>query len=145
MTKVKSCHLLGMLVKVIDPCKDKGKRPPLKSILALMVIGLMCGHKGWTSIATWARSQPTLAKVLDFTRKRTPAASTTYNLLKRLDVVNVEKILTKWVNTVLESRPNLTGGFDAVAIDGKTMRASKKSGATTSHGLRRRNNQSPLR
>ena len=98
MTKVKSCHLLDMLAKLKDPRKDKGKRHPLKSILALMVIGLMCGHKGWTSIATWARSQPTLAKVLGFTHKRTPAASTIHNLLKRLDVVDVEKILTKWVN-----------------------------------------------
>ncbi len=135
MTKVKSCHLLDMLAQVIDPRKDKGKRHPLKSILALMVIGLMCGHKGWPSIATWARSQSALAKGLGFTHKRTPAASTIHNLLKRLDVIDVEKILTKWVNTVLESRPELTERFDAVAIDGKTMRASQKSGATTSHGL----------
>ncbi len=113
MTKVKSCHLLDMLAKVTDPRKDKGKQHPLKSILTLMVIGLMCGHKGWTSIATWARSQPALAKELGFTHKRTPAASTIHNLLKRLDVVNVEKILTKWVNTMLESRPDLTERFDA--------------------------------
>ena len=124
-----------MLSELKDPRKDKGKRHPLESILALIIIGLMCGHKGYTSIATWARSQPALAKMLGFTHKLTPAASTIHNLLKRLDVVDVEKILTKWVNTVLESRPDLTGSFDAVAIDGKTMRASKKSGATTSHLL----------
>ena len=47
----------------------------------------------------------------------------------------LEETLTKWVNAVLESRPDLTGCFDAVAIDGKTMCASQKSGATTSHGL----------
>ena len=28
-----------------DPRNAKGKRHPLKSILALVVIGLMCGHK----------------------------------------------------------------------------------------------------
>ena len=38
-------------------------------------------------------------------------------------------------NSVLGSRPDLTGYFDAVAIDAKTMRASQKSGATTSHLL----------
>ncbi len=60
-----------MLAEVPDPCNKKGKRHSLKSILALVVIGLMCGHKGWTSIATWARSQPTLAKICARVRKHT--------------------------------------------------------------------------
>ena len=124
-----------MLSKIKDPRKDKGKRHPLDAILALMVVGMMCGHRGYNPTAIWARSQPDLAKALGFTHKQTPAGSTIHNLLKRLDVVEVEKILTEWVTTVLESRPDLTGGFDAVAIDGKTMRASKKSGAITSHLL----------
>lgn len=135
MTKRKPCHLLDMLAKLEDPRKDKGKRHPLKSILALIVIGLMCGHKGYTSIATWARSQPALAKALGFTKKLTPCASTIHNLLKKLDVEALEKNLTQWVNTVIEGRPDLTGCFDAVAIDGKTMRASQKSGALTRHLL----------
>ena len=109
MTRRKSCHLIDMLAKLSDPRKNKGKRHPLTSILALVVIGLMCGHKGWTSIATWARSQPALAKALGFTKKITPCASTIHDLLKKLDVEALEETLTKWVNTVLESRPDLTG------------------------------------
>ena len=45
MTRKPSCHLIDMLAKVPDPRNNKGKRHPLKSILALLVIGLMCGHK----------------------------------------------------------------------------------------------------
>ena len=56
MTRKSSCHGLDMLAEVPDPRNNKGKRHPLVSILALVVIGLMCGHNGWTSIATWARS-----------------------------------------------------------------------------------------
>ena len=82
MTRKESCHLIDMLAKLEDPRKDKGKRHPLKSILALIVIGLMCGRKGYTSIATWTRSQPALAKALGFTHKKIPCASTIYNLLK---------------------------------------------------------------
>ena len=126
---------MNMLAEVKDPRNKKGKRHPLKSILALIVIGLMCGHKGYTSIATWARHQPALTKALGFTHKKTPCPATLHNLLKRLNVVAVEKILTQWVNTVIQSRPDLSGCLDAVAIDGPTMRASQKSGATTSHGL----------
>ena len=85
-----------MLAEVPDPRNNKGKRHPLVSILVLMVIGLMCGHNGWTSIATWARSQPALAKALGWTHKKTPCSATIHNLLRRLDVVALEEILTKW-------------------------------------------------
>ncbi len=131
MTRRESCHLLDMLAKLRDPHKEKGKRHPLKSILALLVIGLMCGHKGWTSIATWARSQPALG----FTHKKTPSASTIHNLLKKLDAEALGETLTHWVKTVIKSRADLTRCLDAVAIDGKTMRASQRSGAITSHLL----------
>ena len=80
MTRKLSCHLLDMLAEVTNPRNEKGKRYPLVSILALIVIGLMCGHKGWTSIATWARSQPALAKALGWTKKKTPCAATIHNL-----------------------------------------------------------------
>ena len=53
MTRRISCQLMNMLAKLEDPRKNIGRRHPLKSILALIVIGLMCGHKGYTSIATW--------------------------------------------------------------------------------------------
>ncbi len=121
-----------MLAEVPDPRNNKGKQHPLNSILALIVIGFMCGHKGYTSIATWARSQPALAKALGWTRRKTPCAATLHNLLKKLDTTAVEKTLTEWVNRVVQSRPDLAGCLDAVAIDGKTMRASKKCGAATS-------------
>jgi len=71
-----------MLAKLEDPRNEKGKRHPLVSILALIVIGLMCGHKGYTSIATWARSQSALTKALGFTHKKTPCVATIHNLLK---------------------------------------------------------------
>ncbi len=135
MTRKKSCHLVNMLAELTDPRKEKGKRHPLKAILALLVVGLMCGHKGYTSIATWARSQPALTKALGFTHHKTPCAATIHNLLKKLDVEALENILSKWVNAALAECPDLRGCSDAVAIDGKTLRASKKSGAMISHLL----------
>ena len=94
MTRISSCHLKDMLAEVSEPRKSKGKRHPLSSILALIVTGLMCGHKGYTSIATWVRSQPSLAKALGWTHKKTPCAATRHNLLKILDADAVEKTLS---------------------------------------------------
>ena len=80
MTRKSSCHLLDMLAEVPDPRNNKGKRHPLVSILALVVIGLMCGHNGYTSIATWARS-PALAKALQGLFRNDTQSGVCYNKL----------------------------------------------------------------
>ena len=123
MTRNPSCHLLDILAEVPDPRHKKGRRkPPLVAILALLVIGLMSNHKGYTSIAIWARNQPELAKALGFRSPKTPCAATIHNLLKRLDVVGLEDALTKWVFSKLEDLQVLkTKGLKGVAIDGKKL------------------------
>ena len=126
MTRSLSCHGLDILAEVPDPRHKKGKRHPLVSILALIVIGLMSNHKGYTSIATWARNQPELAKALGFRSPKTPCAATIHNLLKRLDVVSLEASLTKWVFSKLENFQVLkTKSLEGVAIDGKELCGSK--------------------
>ena len=126
MTRTPSCHLLDILAEVPDPRNEKGKRYPLVPILVLIVIGLMSNHKGYTSIATWARSQPELAKALGFKPRKTPCAATLHNLLKRLDVVSLETSLTKWAFSKLEDFQVLkTQQLEGVAIDGKELCGSK--------------------
>ena len=51
MTRTSSCHLLDMLAEVPDPRKKKGCRHPLVSMLALTVVGLLCGQRSYTQIA----------------------------------------------------------------------------------------------
>ena len=126
MTENLSCHLLDILAEVPDPHHKKGKRHPLNSILALIVIGLLVNHKGYTSIATWVRNQPELTTALGFTSPKTPCAATIHNLLKRLDVVRLEATLTKWVFAALERyQASETQDLQGVAIDGKELCGSK--------------------
>ncbi len=126
MTRSSSCHLLDILAEVSDPRHKKRKRHPLTSILALIVIGLLANHKGYTSIATWARNQPELTKALGFTSPKTPCAATIHNLLKRLDVVRLEAALTKWVFSEFERyQVSETQDLEGVAIDGKELCGSK--------------------
>ena len=116
-----------------DPRNEKGKRHPLNSILGLNIIGFMTGHKGWTSTAKMARSQPDLVQAFGWTHKTSPCSATIHNVLKILDADAVEKTFTNWVEDVCKCQSDLAGSLDAVAIDGKTMRASKKCGAAISH------------
>jgi predicted transposase YbfD/YdcC len=126
MTRTSSCHLLDILAEVPDPRHKKGKRYPLVSLLALIITGLMSNHKGYTSIATWARGQPELRKALGFRSQASPCATTLHNLLKRLDVASLEACLTKWVFSKLEELQVLkTQDLHGVAIDGKELRGSK--------------------
>ncbi|RKU09791.1 hypothetical protein C6503_01000, partial [Candidatus Poribacteria bacterium] len=96
------------------------------AILALLVIGLMSNHKGYTSIAIWARNQPELTKALGFRSPKTPCAATIHNLLKRLDIVGLEAALTKWAFSKLEDFQVLkTKDLKGVAIDGKELCGSE--------------------
>ena len=122
MTRNHSCHLLDMLAEVPDPRKKKGLRHPLQAMLGALVVGLLCGHKGYTCIATWKPPrQPTLAKALGFKRRKTPSGSTFHNLLKALDVNKLEQTLTKWVMATYQRCPFLESRLTAVAIDGKSL------------------------
>ena len=102
MTRKPSRHLLDMLAKVPDPRKEKGKRHPLKAILALAVIAMMSGYCSYAAIAEYGRMYKMLRKALGFTHKKTPCAATLYNLFHRLDVNALEATLTQWVVAALE-------------------------------------------
>ena len=94
MPEKDSRHLLDRLAEIHDPRNDKGKRHPLNSILGLNIVDFMTGHKGWTSTAKWARSQPDLVQALGWTHEKFPGPATIYNVLKELDADVVEKTFT---------------------------------------------------
>jgi len=135
MTRTSSCHLLDMLATLPDPRKEKGKRHPLRAILGLIVVGLMCGQGSYTAIATWARRHPSLTKALGFTHPLSPCAATFHNLLKCLDPLRLEQILTQWVSRVFQATPALKNQLTAVAIDGKSLRGSGSRESRQTHLL----------
>ena len=135
MTRTSSRHLLDMLATLPDPRKEKGKRHPLRSILGLIVVGLMSHQGSYTAIAAWARRHPVLTKALGFRHPTSPCAATFHNLLKHLDPVRLEQILTQWVAGVLRATPALKCSVTAVAIDGKSLRGSSTRERRQTHLL----------
>ncbi len=114
--------LLSILSQIVDPRKAKGKRHPLVSILALIIIGFLCGHTGYTSIATWARNEPELAEALGFRCGKTPCPATIHNLFKHLDIESLETALTEWVSLQLAALEGTDpSGLKGIAIDGKEL------------------------
>ena len=135
MTRPESYHLLDILAEVADPRKKKGCRYSLKSMLGLIGVGVLCGHKGYTPIATWARTQPALTNALGFKDRKTPCAAAFHNLLKKLDTVKLEQALTKWATAVYQSHSVLANTFTAVAIDGKSLCGSSTEEKRRTHLL----------
>ena len=135
MTRTSSCHLLTMLAEVPDPRNKKGRRHPLAAMLAVTVVGLLCGQRSYTQIAKWARLHPDLRDALGFTAKQTPAAATFHYLYRRLDITAVEKTLTKWTTQTLARLNISTDVLKGLAIDGKTLGNSHTKDTRRTHLL----------
>ncbi len=112
--------LLEELATVPDPRARRGQRHPLTAILALTVVATLAGMKSLEAIAQFGRDHGTaLAHALGFTRRQTPNKSCLSKLFRRLDVLALEEALGRWIAGRLRH-----GGWDAIALDGKTARGS---------------------
>jgi hypothetical protein len=126
--------LIEALAQVEDPRKARGKRHPLTAILALAVAATLCGAQGYGAIAEWGRDHGAeLARALGFTREKTPCAGALHYLFRRLDRQALERVLATWAEAVLATLPPPPRSLEALAIDGKTLRGSKKQGALDVH------------
>ena len=105
-------------------------------MLALTVVGLLCGQRSYTQIAKWARIHLDLRNALGFTAKQTPAAATFHYLYQRLDIDTVEKTLTQWTTQTLASSDLSTADLKGLAIDGdQTLGNSHPADARRTHLL----------
>jgi predicted transposase YbfD/YdcC len=131
------CHpLLATLHEIPDPRQTRGRRHPLVAMLALMCVAMLCGYRSYSAIADWGRCYgQKLARALGFTRDKTPCAATLHRVLRQLDGPLVESALGAWAESVLTALPPAPGEPEALAIDGKTLRGSRKQGAPATHLL----------
>jgi predicted transposase YbfD/YdcC len=127
--------LIEVLAEIPDFRRNHGKRHPLAAILALACSAMLCGYRSYTAIAEWGRHYgDPLVHALGFTH-RSPCAATLHTVLRRMDREILDVKLGAWAETDLREAPGSEEGEDAMAIDGKTLRGSKKQGAPGAHLL----------
>jgi predicted transposase YbfD/YdcC len=127
--------LVDVLAQIHDPRQSSGKRYSLAAILSLAIAAMLCGYKSYSAIAEWGRHYgQKLAAALGFKAGKTPCAATFYNVLSRLDQREVEQKLGTWATGLL-NHSSVEPACEAIAIDGKTLRGSKKQGAPAAHLL----------
>jgi predicted transposase YbfD/YdcC len=120
-----------------DPRQARGKRHPLGALVALAVAATLCGYRSYSAMAEWGRTYgAAICAALGFTRAQPPCAATFYHLFRRLDRAALEACLGRWVQQVLAALPPLDPPVvPGLALDGKTLRGSRKQGAPLTHLL----------
>lgn len=127
--------LYAELQHVPDPRAASGKRHPLAAMLALACVALLCGYRSPYAIAEWVNNYGrAYLRRFGFTRDRPPGQATWYRVLGMIDREELEARLANWAYQVLRTLRNEVA-LQGVGIDGKTLRGSKKQGATDTHLL----------
>jgi predicted transposase YbfD/YdcC len=128
--------LIEVFADMPDFRKSRGTRHPLSAILALSCCAILCGYRSYSAIAEWGRNYGVhIAQALGF-RHNTPCAATLHTIFRHVDRDDVETKLGAWAQSVAAwTAPDPTADEAAVALDGKTLRGSKKQGAPGTHLL----------
>ncbi len=129
--------LLECIALIPDPRHARGVRHPLVALLALACAATLCGYRSYSAMAEWGRTYGVeIRRALGFTRDHSPCAATFYQLFRRLDRVALEVCLGRWVVQVLRALPKDGATVQpGLALDGKTLRGSRKQGAPLTHLL----------
>ena len=115
-----SISLMDCFSSVPDPRSAHGKRHPLCAILTLCSVAMLCGCRSLYAIAQFGRDRGKhFAAALGFTRDTTPCCTTLHYLFINLDTVAFEEALARWSAAAAEAQ-----GWEAVSLDGKTLRGS---------------------
>jgi predicted transposase YbfD/YdcC len=128
--------LIEVFAMLPDFRKPRGKRHPLAAIFALACCAMLCGARSYSAIAEWGRNEGVrIAPALGFTHG-TPCAATLHTILRHVDRDEFEAHLGAWADQVVGNLPpGPERAETAIALDGKTLRGSKKQGAPGIHLL----------
>ena len=128
--------LIEVFAEIPDFRRCRGKRHPLPAILSLACCAMLCGSRSYSAIAEWGRNYGArIAHALGFTHN-TPCAATLHTVFRHVDRDAVEAKLGAWADEVVVRTPVAPAvGEAAIALDGKTLRGSRKQGAPGVHLL----------
>src|SRR6266852_8933650 len=129
-------RLIEVFADITDFRQARGKRHPLSAILALACCAMLCGSRSYSAIAEWGRNYGTaIAHALGFTHN-TPCASTLHTIFRYIDREAFEAKVGAWAERMVATVPAAPEvPAIAMAVDGKTLRGSKKQGAPGMHLL----------
>lgn len=135
MRQIEIPSLYEMLKKIPDTRDRRGRRYPLAAMLSVACVALLSDRESILSIAEWANDcGEAILKRLGFEYGHPPGQATWYRVLGSIDWEKLEEMASEWAQAVLEAIEG-EHTLKGLAIDGKTLRGSRKQGAAKSHIL----------
>lgn len=119
----KSEGFLSYFGKMKDLRADKAKKHILGDIMFITIAAILSGAETWNDIEDYGNAKLEWLKTQLSLPNGIPSHDTFNRVFSALDPVMFEQCFLKWVKSIQKSSD---GGI--IAIDGKTMRGSKKAG-----------------
>lgn len=113
--------LLKSLSIVADPRKDRGKRYPLLDILAIAVLGCLCGCDNAEALEDWAKKERQWLSGFLTLPHGTPGQDVFLRVLAAINPEKFRNAFLTWVREILRE----FGVDSQIAVDGQTNRGSR--------------------
>jgi predicted transposase YbfD/YdcC len=126
-------ELLDVLGEVPDPRDPRGVRYSLMALLAVAILATAAGMRSYAGFAAWAASAPPEVLAQLGVRYRRPSEKTFRAVLSRLDAADLDRRLGTYFSAVATAECTADDGLLVVALDGKTLRGSRRAGAAAVH------------
>jgi DDE_Tnp_1-associated/Transposase DDE domain len=128
--------LVEYLAQIPEYRAARGKQHPLLALLLLICVAMLCGARSQSAIADWGRHHGRgWLRRLGFTANQAPSQPTLSRLFQHIPHRTVEAVLGRWAEQALRRCPLAAAALEGIAIDGKTLRGSKRQGAADAHLL----------
>jgi predicted transposase YbfD/YdcC len=128
--------LAEYLAQIPEYRQARGTQHPLVALLLLVCVAMLCGARSQSAIADWGRHHgPPWLRRLGFAKDRAPSQPTLSRLFQAIPCTTVEAVLGRWAEQALRCCPPAAGALEGIALDGKTLRGSKRQGAADAHLL----------
>lgn len=114
-------NLIDQLKQIPDYRKGKGRRHSLWLVLMLVLLGTLCGYRGYRPLADFSQQHwQTLRELLEMpTTTRIPSYSTFRRVLQRVDFVPFVALFNTWSQTFVQLDEQTW-----VAADGKSIKST---------------------
>src|SRR5437870_3041130 len=98
---------------------------------------MLCGYRSPSAIAEWGHNYGTpWLSLFGFAHGKAPSPSTIQRVFRGLDADQLEQRLGAWAEQVLQLlEPSSPSCLEAVVVDGKSLRGSRKQGAQDAYLL----------
>jgi len=116
-------NLIEQLQQIPDYRKGKGKRHSLWLVLMLILLGTMCGYRGYRPLADFSQQHwSTLCEILELPAEtRIPSYSTFRRILHRVEFEPLMTLFNTWSQRFISVKDRTW-----VAADGKSIKSTLK-------------------